>query len=92
MFQLRVKEKRILRSQNAHLKKLKILTYLPFAFTEHGSVMLASVVNSKVAIMANIQIVRSFVKLREILESNKKFANKLEELERKYDKQFSDCL
>ena len=89
MFQLTIEEKEEVIANCDHLKKLKYSPHLPFAFTEHGSVMLASVVNSKVAIMANIQIVRSFVKLREILESNKKLANKLEELERKYDKQFS---
>jgi hypothetical protein len=89
MFQLTIEEKEEVIANCDHLKKLKYSPHLPFAFTEHGSVMLASVVNSKVAIMANIQIVRSFVKLCEILESNKKLANKLDELERKYDKQFS---
>jgi hypothetical protein len=88
MFQLTTEEKEEVIANCDHLKKLKYSPYLPFAFTEHGSVMLASVINSKVAILANIQIVRSFVKLREILDSNKQLAVKLEELEKKYDKQF----
>lgn len=88
MFQLTLEEKQEVVANCDHLKKLKYSPYLPFAFTEHGSVMLASVVNSKVAIIANIQIVRSFVKLREMLDSNKQLAVRLEELEKKYDKQF----
>jgi hypothetical protein len=88
MFQLTLEEKQEVIANCDHLKKLKYSPYLPFAFTEHGSVMLASVVNSKVAIIANIQIVRTFVKLREMLDSNKQLSVKLEELEKKYDKQF----
>ena len=88
MFQLTMEEKEDVIANCDHLKKLKYSPYLPFAFTEHGSVMLASVINSKVAILANIQIVRSFVKLREILDSNKLLSVRLEELEKKYDKQF----
>jgi len=88
MFQLTLKEKEEVIANCDHLTKLKYSPHLPFVFTEHGSVMLASVINSNIAILANIQIVRSFVKLREILDSNKKLAGKLEELEKKYDKQF----
>jgi hypothetical protein len=88
MFQLTLQEKEEVIANCDHLIKLKYSPHLPFVFTEHGSVMLASVINSKIAILANIQIVRSFVKLREILDSNKKLAGKLEELEKKYDKQF----
>ena len=61
---------------------------LPYAFTEHGTIMLASVLNSDRAIGASINIVRVFVKLREFLEINKELAKKIEELETKYDKQF----
>jgi len=50
--------------------------------------MLASVLNSKVAINASIQVVRTFTKLRELLTSNKELAKKIEQLEKKYDKQF----
>ncbi|HEY5125100.1 MAG TPA: ORF6N domain-containing protein [Ignavibacteria bacterium] len=63
---------------------------LPFVFTEHGAVMLASTLNSPQAIAASIQIVKVFVKLREILSTHKQLAKKLEELEGKYDKQFKE--
>ena len=59
-----------------------------YAFTEHGILMLSSVLNSDRAIEVNIQIMRSFVKLRQMLASNAKLASKLEELESKYDRQF----
>ncbi len=61
---------------------------LLFAFTEHGVTMMASVLNSERAILVNIAIVRAFVKLRQILESHKDLATKLNALERKYDHQF----
>lgn len=56
---------------------------LPYAFTEHGAVMLASVLNSEVAVEASIQVVRAFVKLREALASHKELAAQIEKLERK---------
>jgi len=59
---------------------------LPFVFTEHGAVMLASVLNSKVAVEASIFVVRAFVKLREILSTHKKLAAKLRLLENKSNK------
>ena len=62
--------------------------YLPYAFTEHGAVMLASVLNSKVAVEASIQVVRAFIRIRTILAAHKELAGKLEELERKYDARF----
>jgi hypothetical protein len=61
---------------------------LPLVFTEHGAVMAANVLNSRVAVAASIQVVRAFVRLREILASHKDLARKLEELEKKYDKKF----
>jgi len=60
----------------------------PYAFTEHGAVMLANVLKSRTAISASIQVVRAFVRLREILATHKDLARKLEELEKKYDRQF----
>jgi hypothetical protein len=57
--------------------------YLPFAFTEHGILMLSSVLNSKRAIDVNIQIMRIFVKIREILSAHKDLAHKLDQLEQK---------
>ncbi len=62
--------------------------YSPYAFTEQGVAMLSSVLQSKRAIQVNIEIMRAFVKLREILASHKDLARKLEELEKKYDSQF----
>jgi hypothetical protein len=70
------------------LKRGQNIKYLPFAFTEHGAVMLASVLNSPVAVRASIQVVRAFVRLREILATHRDLARKLEELERRYDAQF----
>ncbi len=60
----------------------------PYAFTEHGVAMLATVLRSKRAIIVNIEIVRAFVKLRHLFVSNKEFARRLDDLESKYDKQF----
>ena len=60
----------------------------PYAFTEQGVAMLSSVLNSKRAVQVNIQIMRAFVKLREMIASNKDLAKKLDELEKKYDLQF----
>ena len=77
-----------LRSQNVTLKRGQHVKYLPYAFTEHGTIMLATILNSEIAINASIYIVRAFVKLREFLQLNKDLAKKIEEMESKYDKQF----
>lgn len=66
----------------------KIVT--PFAFTEHGVPMLASVLRSKKAIQVNISIVQAFILLREYAYNYKELALKIEELEKKYNKNFSD--
>ena len=60
----------------------------PYAFTEQGVAMLSSVLNSPRAIQVNIEIMRTFVKLRKILSSHAALAHKLEGLEKKYDSQF----
>jgi len=62
--------------------------YLPYAFTEQGVAMLSSVLNSKRAIHVNIQIMRTFTKIREMLASNADLSRRLDELEKKYDAQF----
>ena len=62
--------------------------YRPMAFTEQGVAMLSTVLNSKRAIDVNIAIMRTFVKLRQMLDSHAKLAQKLAELEAKYDGQF----
>ena len=61
---------------------------LPYAFTELGVAMLSSALNSKRAVHVNIQIMRAFVALRELLATHKDLARKLEEMEKKYDQQF----
>lgn len=60
----------------------------PRAFTEHGAVMAASILNTPVAVSASVEVVRVFVRLRRLLASHADLARKLEELERKYDSQF----
>ena len=64
------------------------LRYPPFAFTEPGVAMLSSVLNSKRAVHVNIQIIRTFIKLREMLLTHVELKRKIEEMERKYDQQF----
>src|SRR5438552_18882831 len=59
--------------------------YLPVAFTEHGAIMLASVLSSQVAIEASVRVVRAFIHLREMLASNRQLAIKFAELERRLD-------
>ncbi len=61
---------------------------LPYVFTEHGVVMLASVLNSPTAVAASIEVVKAFVRLRQMLASNEELARKLDALEKKYDAQF----
>ena len=60
----------------------------PRVFTEHGILMLSSVLNSKRATQVNIQIMRTFIKLRKLLETHKELLKKIEEMEKRYDKQF----
>lgn len=89
MFQLTKNEFSALRSQIVTLKgRGKHPKYLPYAFTEQGVAMLSSVLNSKRAIMVNIQIMRAFTKLREMLATHAELKKKIEEMEAKYDKQF----
>jgi hypothetical protein len=88
MFQLTKKEKAEVVTNCDHLHKLKYSPNLPYAFTEHGAIMAANVLNSKRAIMASVYIVRAFVRLREMLVAHKELARKLAEMESKYDAQF----
>jgi hypothetical protein len=62
--------------------------YLPYAFTEHCALMLANVLNSDRAAQTSVQVVRAFVRLRQLLASNALLARKLDALEKKYDSQF----
>jgi hypothetical protein len=78
----------ILRSQTVTSNSWGGTRYLPMAFTEQGVAMLSSVLKSKRAIDVNIAIMRTFVKLRQMLESHAKLAKTLTEMEDKYDEQF----
>jgi hypothetical protein len=103
MFQLTWEEANLLRSQSVTLKEQakpasrsqfvtlkrgKNVKYLPYAFTEQGVAMLSSVLRSTRAIDVNIEIMRTFVRLRQILAAHADLARKLASLERKYDAQF----
>lgn len=81
MFQLTGEEKQQQISDHSYLNKLKFSSSLPLAFTEHGAVMLASVLNSERAIGVNIRIVRIFTQIREMFLTNKDILLKLERLE-----------
>ena len=85
MFQLTSAEKEEVVTNCNHLKNLKYSPNLPYAFTEHGAVMLATVLNSSRAVEISIFVVRAFIKLREILSTHKELAQKLKELELKID-------
>jgi hypothetical protein len=87
MFQLSGKEYENLLSQNA-MSSWGGRRRPPYAFTEQGVAMLSSVLHSERAVQVNIEIMRTFVRLRRMLESHAALARKLDELEKKYDSQF----
>jgi hypothetical protein len=82
VFQLTREEKRELVTDCDRFTRLKHSTALPHAFTEHGAVMAASVLNSEAAVRASVFVVRAFVRMRAVLASNREFAERLSELER----------
>jgi phage regulator Rha-like protein len=86
MFRLTQAEFHSLMLQNATSKARGGRRKLPHAFTEHGALMAANVLSSKRAVEASVQVVRAFVKLRQMLTSNAELARKLNELEKKYDR------
>jgi hypothetical protein len=77
-----------LRSQIVTLKRGQHIKYRPYAFTEHGILMLSSILNSERAVQVNIQIMRAFIWLRQMLATNATLERRLKELEKKYDAQF----
>jgi len=87
MFQLSKKEYQILISQIA-ISRWGGRRKLPYAFTEHGILMLSSVLNSERAVEVNIQIMRTFTKLRQLMLKHTDLRKKIEEMEKKYDSQF----
>jgi len=87
MFQITKKEKEQITLHFSHLKSLKFSPVLPYAFTEHGAVMLASILNSEKAINANIQIVRVFTHVRQLLSDNTELRLEIEKIKKKVDNQ-----
>jgi hypothetical protein len=88
MFQLSQEEYNSLRFQFGILEKGRHSKYLPYAFTEQGVAMLSGVLNSPRAVQVNVEIMRTFVRLRQLLLTHAELARKLEALEKKYDEQF----
>jgi hypothetical protein len=88
MFQLSIKEDTSLRSQSVISKNRGGRRYPPYAFTEQGVAMLSSVLRSERAIKVNIAIMRTFVQLRQMMQSNEKLSKQLDNMDKKYDEQF----
>lgn len=89
MFRFTLKEKENWMSQIVISNREKMgIRHMPFAFTENGVAMLSSVLKSKKAILANIQIMRTFTRLREMIRSHKAIWEKIERMEKKYDSHF----
>ena len=88
MFQINNQELARLRSQIVTSKGRGGRRYAPYVFTEQGVAMLSSVLRSERAALVNIEIIRTFVRLRKVLEENADLSRKLAELEKKYDVQF----
>ena len=82
MFKLTAEEKSEVVANCDHLSRLKFSPTLPYVFTEHGAIMVASILNTQRAVEASIFVVRAFVRLREMVSTHKKLASKLSELER----------
>lgn len=85
LFQLTAAEKQEVVANCDHLAKLKFSKTLPYAFTEHGAIQAANVLASPQAIEMGVYVVRAFVRLRELVVSNKELALSLDELESKTD-------
>lgn len=85
MFRLTQAEKAEVVANCDHLARLKFSPNPPYAFTEHGAVMAANVLNSPRAVEVGVYVVRAFVKLRQLLSTHKELADKLAELEKRVD-------
>tara|TARA_R110001583_G_scaffold412_4_gene3889 strand:+ start:35131 stop:35646 length:516 start_codon:yes stop_codon:yes gene_type:complete len=90
MFELTQKENQELRSQIGTLKQGTHTKYLPFAFTEHGILMLSSVLNSDNAIKMSLQIIDTFVQLRKLATNYEELLTKIQQIESQYNNQFSE--
>jgi hypothetical protein len=89
MFQLNLKEKNELVTNWHRLEILKHSSSLPYAFTEHGVAMLATVLNSEQAVRMSIQIIKTFIRVREFMSASQLFDDRLTKLEEKVEDQFS---
>jgi len=92
MFQLTADEQAALRSQFATLEsgRGQHRKYLPYAFTEHGAIMAATILNSPRAVEMSVYVVRAFVRLRELLSSNRELARRFAQLETRLDKRVTE--
>lgn len=90
MFTLTVKEKNELVTKCHRFQSMKYSSSLPSVFTEHGVAMLATVLNSEIAVKMSIEIIKTFIKLRKIISTHKQVAKKLKQLEGKIDKHDED--
>jgi len=88
MFQLNQKEKDELVTNWHRFESLKHTNALPYVFTENGVAMLSTILRSERAVKMSVFIIKTFVRLRELITSNEELKQKIEELELKYDKQF----
>lgn len=88
MFRLTPGEKAEVIAKCDNLSRLKFSPALPRAFTEHGAIMAASVLNSKKAVEISVYIVRAFARMREALAGHRDITRRLDEMEKKYDSQF----
>jgi hypothetical protein len=88
VIQLSPKEAEALVSQNVIPSRRSLGGFLPYAFTEQGVAMLSSVLRSERAAVVNVAIMRTFVRLRQILATNKELAERLAAMEKKYDQRF----
>ncbi len=90
MFELTTDEYTALRSQIATLKRGRHSKYPPFAFTEHGILMLSSILNSNKAIKMSVHIIETFVQLRKLANNYEEIMTKIQQMESKYKVQFSE--
>ena len=88
MFRLNSAEKAEVVAKCDNLARLKFSPVLPIAFTEHGTIMAASVLNSKRAVETSVYVVRAFVRIREALAGHRDLSRRLDKMEKKYDAQF----
>ena len=88
MFRLTAAEKAGVVANCDHLSTLKFSPSIPYAFTEHGAIMAASVLNTPLAIEVSVYVVRAFIQVREAIATHKNLANKIAQLERRYDARF----